>query len=66
MWQSTHHRKPVSRGGKTIPENLSVVPVVKHRAWHTLFGNMNPMEIADEINKYWLDPSYEFIVRKID
>jgi hypothetical protein len=55
---SKHHRKPISRGGKTTPQNLSMVSCVKHRAWHTLFANMSPPEIAEEINSVWLDPDF--------
>ncbi|MEO5646597.1 MAG: hypothetical protein ABIQ91_03925 [Candidatus Paceibacterota bacterium] len=56
---SKHHRLPVSRGGKNTSENISIVSAVAHRAWHTLFGNMTPTEIAKEINANWIDPAYE-------
>jgi len=56
---SRHHRKPASLGGKNTHENISIVSVVAHRAWHTLFNNMTPIEIAREINANWLDPAFE-------
>lgn len=61
---SHHHRKPRSLGGLSTPENISRVDEVQHRAWHTLFCNMTPEKIAKKINAKWLDPEYEFIVRR--
>ena len=60
--ESNHHRRPESLGGKRIPENISLVPNHKHRAWHALFKNHPPEVIAQIINKVWLDPDFEFIV----
>ncbi|MFA5996878.1 MAG: hypothetical protein WC791_00105 [Candidatus Paceibacterota bacterium] len=57
-----HHRKPRSREGKSIPQNISKVPIKKHRAWHVLFRNHTPDVIAKIINKIWLDPDFEFVV----
>ena len=62
--RNLHHRKCRSNGGKTIKENLSDVSQVKHRAWHTLFENMTPEEIAEEINRVWIDPNYHFVCVK--
>jgi hypothetical protein len=62
-----HHRKPKSLGGsgRITSPNLIHVPVVKHRAWHTLFETKTPQEIAAIINKTWLDNDWEMIaVRK--
>lgn len=62
---SKHHRKPKSRSGNGNHRNISVVPVGKHRAWHVLFSNKTPHEIAKIISEIWIDPDYEFIcVRK--
>jgi hypothetical protein len=33
-----------------------------HQAWHKLFANMHPHQIADEINKTWLDPRFKLAV----
>jgi hypothetical protein len=61
---SRHHRKPRSLGGKHGEENISLVCSRKHEAWHLLFSNHTPEHIAIIINNVWLDPHYEFIVRK--
>ncbi len=58
----THHRKPRSNGGTDEERNLSIVLRRKHVAWHMLFGNGSPQEIAAEINKVWLDPDFKFVV----
>ena len=59
-----HHKKPLSKGGDDNDRNLVQVSLVQHQAWHTLFRNMTPHEIAAEINKTWLDPEYQFAVLK--
>lgn len=59
-----HHRKPKSRGGDNSVGNISRVEVNKHRAWHTLFENMTAQEIANEINRTWIDPEYFLVVRR--
>jgi hypothetical protein len=62
--ESTHHRKPRSIGGQSNEENLSELPISKHRAWHDLFRNFTAERIAEEINRRYLDPEFEFICRK--
>jgi hypothetical protein len=59
-----HHRRPRSQGGGNEPENISVVNRDKHDAWHFLFKNYNPEQIAIIINNVWLDPRYKFVVKK--
>ena len=59
---SWHHRKPRSRGGTDESFNLSEVSVIKHRAFHTLFSNESPQEIARILNNDWLDTGWKFIV----
>lgn len=59
---SNHHRKPKSRGGGNGVDNISIVSSKEHKAWHTMFRNMLPHQIADKINNVWLDPNYKFIV----
>jgi hypothetical protein len=62
---TTHHRKPRSIGGKSEPRNLSRLAGNKHSAWHLLFQNWTAEAIAEEINRLYLDPDYEFIaIRK--
>ena len=62
-----HHRRPKIHGGSghiTSP-NMIQVKVEHHRAWHMLFGTKTPTEIADTLNRTWLDPDWEMIaVRK--
>jgi hypothetical protein len=62
--QTRHHRKPKSRGGKNDKRNISIVNDRKHEAWHLLFSNHTPHMIAEIINKVWLDPNFEFTVRR--
>lgn len=59
---SEHHRKPRPHGGKTTPENISIVSIKDHEAWHKLFRNYPPKQIAEIINKKWLDPEFQFMV----
>ncbi len=60
-----HHRKPRSLGGTAAQTNISRLPPKKHDAWHILFRNLEPEQIAEEINRFYLDPDYEFVaVRK--
>ena len=60
-----HHRKPTSLLGKTEQRNISVVPKNKHEAWHLLFSNNSPEEIASIINRVWLDPDYHFTCNRV-
>lgn len=61
---SRHHRKCRSNGGTNDKENIVYVSQVAHRAFHTLFANKNAYGIAQILNKIWIDPEYELIVRK--
>jgi hypothetical protein len=63
-FMTVHHRKPSSIGGSDHPRNLSRLLLKFHRAWHILFKNFRPEEIARLINLYYLDPDYEFVVRR--
>lgn len=56
-----HHRKPKSRGGNSKLSNLVRVEKSKHIAYHKLFGNMQPKEIAAYLSEIWVDPAYELI-----
>lgn len=59
---NTHHRVPKFRKGTNDPSNLSVVCIMKHRAFHELFGVKTPEQIAEELNRKWIDPSKMLIV----
>lgn len=61
---TTHHRKARCVHGTSVSTNISKVPENKHRAYHLLFGHGDPYRIASILNKVWLDPDYELIVRK--
>jgi hypothetical protein len=56
-----HHRRPRSKRGTDHDSNISIVPSNKHEAWHLLFSNKEPHEIAKIINEVWLDPDYHFV-----
>lgn len=56
-----HHRKCKINGGKNNARNISYVPQHTHRAWHCLFQDKEPHEIAQIINRDWLDPAYKMI-----
>jgi hypothetical protein len=58
---SRHHKKCRSNGGKTTRRNVIEIKDNLHRAWHTLFGNMLPHEIARLISKTYLDPDYQMV-----
>ena len=59
-----HHRKPRSLGGTNDARNISIVDQTKHRAYHTLFQNMTPHEIARLLTEVWVDPDYTIIAVK--
>jgi len=54
----THHRKARSRGGNSKTRNLSRVPKNLHVAYHQLFSNMQPDEIAALLTRIWIDPDF--------
>ena len=60
----SHHRKPRSLGGLYSPRNISRVSAKKHAAYHLLFANSTPQQIAQILNETWVDPDYEFFVQK--
>lgn len=59
-----HHRRPRSRGGEDTDQNISIVPVHLHQAWHALFANHSPEVICAIINERWLDPDYNLIIER--
>ena len=59
-----HHRKCRSNGGTNEARNISIVEQSKHRAYHTLFQNMTPHEVARLLTEVWVDPDFEIIARK--
>ncbi len=61
---TTHHKKCRSNGGTDDESNLVRVPSHLHIAWHLLFKNWEAELIAKFINEVWIDPNFEFIVRR--
>lgn len=63
-----HHRKPRSLFPKgkanNEPENISRIKLKHHKSWHILFADMTAEQIAEEINKQYLDPEFKFVVKK--
>ncbi len=57
-----HHRLPRSKGGNGTADNISVVPIHEHRAWHRLFGNKTPQEIARIISDVWIESKFYMII----
>lgn len=64
--RDTHHRKPRSLGGDDSPRNLSNVLRVEHEAWHVLFANWSPAQIARTINTYWLDHDFKMVAVPVE
>ena len=62
--ETRHHR--VCRSHKRgVPHNIVKVKKIDHTAWHVLFGNLKPHDIAEVINK-WIDPNYMYICVKTE
>lgn len=57
-----HHRKCKSKGGLGTPNNISYVPDKLHIAYHKVFGNCTPHQIANILNEHWIDPAFKIIV----
>ena len=56
-----HHKLPRSQGGKNTKDNLVRVPQALHRAFHLLFRNWLPPDIADELNKTWIHKHWRMV-----
>ena len=59
-----HHRLPRSQGGGSKDGNIVIVPSNLHRAYHVLFANMLPEEVAKTLTDTWIDPKFELIAKK--
>ena len=62
--KTKHHRKPRKLGGTDEKRNIALVNHKAHQSWHLLFNHMNPYQIAEVINERWLDPDYQFVVKR--
>lgn len=58
-----HHRVPRSMGGASTDDNISIVKRKHHEAYHLLFLNGSPEDIARYLNEVWIDPKLELIVK---
>ena len=45
--RSKHHIKNKVNGGTLTPDNIIMLRMEKHRAWHQLFHNMSFLEAAE-------------------
>ena len=61
-----HHRRPRSKGGSNDERNISIVEQNQHRAYHCLFQNMLPEEVAKVLTKVWVDPDYIILAIRKD
>lgn len=61
---SRHHKLPKSLGGSDRDENISYVTWTKHCAYHALFANGTPYDVASILNAVWISSDYELIVRR--
>ena len=59
-----HHRNPKSLGGDDTDRNISSVAQHYHRAYHLLFSNGTPYDVASILNAVWISPDYELVVRR--
>jgi len=64
-----HHRRAQSlflpgEKGKDDPRNISVVPVELHRAYHRLFRNFDPQQVAELLTRDWIDADWVLIAQK--
>ena len=58
---SRHHKKMRSNGGKTSSRNVILIKDNLHRAFHTVFGNMTPPEMARLLTEVYIDPDYRMV-----
>ena len=59
-----HHRIPKSKTPDKRGGAIVSVPSNKHEAYHLLFDNKNPDEIAKILNDTWIDPNWVMIAIK--
>lgn len=57
--KTVHHRKPRSKGGTDHPENISQVKRKFHEAYHLLFADKSPQQVATILTDIWIDPAWE-------
>ena len=67
-----HHRHPKSHpesySGRNIHEsrNITYLPKHRHRAYHLLFGNALPDEVARILSEQYISPDWVLVAIKRD
>lgn len=61
--QTAHHRKPRSKGGEDTIGNISIVKRKFHEAYHLLFADKSPVEVAKMLTDIWVDPQWEIVAK---
>ena len=56
-----HHRRPKSQNGDDSKRNVVRVLTSKHRAYHQIFQNKLPKEVAKILTDTWIDPDYYMV-----
>lgn len=53
--RNRHHLLPRSRGGSSSPDNLLLIKIERHNAWHEIFGLRNLDEVISLLQrvKHW-------------
>lgn len=59
-----HHRKCRSHGKSEHPENVVLVRKDEHRAFHLLFADMRPHEVAARLSALWIDPEWVLVAQR--
>lgn len=49
--RNRHHLQAKSLGGKNTPQNLLLIKIERHRAWHDLFGLLNLEEVIQLLQR---------------
>lgn len=59
-----HHRHPRGRGGSNEERNKIRVLRKLHVAYHQLFADMMPDEVAKTLNDTWISPKWELVAQR--
>jgi hypothetical protein len=59
-----HHIIPRSRHGSDGMENIKLVPVNAHSAYHAIFYNLTPDEIIQYLKDVWFNAYERFLTPK--
>jgi hypothetical protein len=59
--RTRHHRKCRSNNGGNNKRNIKWLDNRKHEAYHLLFSNMNPQQVAQELSDKYIDPDFHML-----